>query len=215
MTAEKNEIDAAIHRLEHQFHPDNLSEYDVRQIQGKLTEILEKARAAHRVLIDPRTRREYRHYLEVQERQRAKDEVLQAEIAFKEGEKALKKSDFITARDRFETAIRMKPDEPDYYAFLGWALFQGARGKPESASDIKRAKQELGRDIAMNPQSDKAFLILGRVYAGEGNIRFAEEHFEKALKVNPECVPAKVALDLIKKGKEAKAASAPDPGVGP
>lgn len=215
INAEDWEIDKAFREIEQQFHSDSLAEYDLREVQGKLNEILEKARAAHRVLLDQHTRREYRHYLEVQERQRARDEALQAEISFKEGEKALAKSDFETARERFESAIKMKPDEPDYYAFLGWALFQSARKTTDPAAAVKRAKQELGKAVAMNPQSDKAFLILGRLYAAEGNLKLAEEHFERALKANPDCTPAKVALDLISRGKPAAAAASPNPEAGP
>lgn|GEM_PF-2484326 len=214
LNAEEREIDKAFHEIEMKYHADSLVEYDIREVQGKLNEILDKARAAHRVLIDTHTRREYRHYLEVQERQRAKDEALQAEISFKEGEKALSKADFETARERFEAAIKMKPDEPDYYALLGWVLFQLARKSADRVAAVKQAKQELGKAIAMNPQADKAFLILGRLYAAEGNLKLAEEHFERALKANPDCSPAKVALDLISKGRHT-APTSPCPEAGP
>lgn len=213
--ANEDEIRRAYFELESKIHPDNLAEYDLKPVADKLNEILEKARAAQRILLDPRMKREYCHYLEIQERQRAKDEALQAEIAFKEGEKALKKADWEKAKERFETAIRLKPDEPDYYAYLGWTLFQTARGKKGAYAMVKRAKQELGKAISMNPNSDKAYLILGRVYAGEGNIALAEEHFQKALKINPECVPAKAALELLAKGKETAAAGSSDPEAGP
>lgn len=217
VTPQSNEDDIrrAYFELESKIHPDNLAEYDLKPVIDKLNEILEKARAAQRILLDPRMKREYCHYLEIQERQRAKDEALQAEIAFKEGEKALRKADLEKARERFETAIRLKPDEPDYYAYLGWTLFQTAKVKKGASSMVKRAKQELGKAISMNPSSDKAYLILGRVYAGEGNIALAEEHFQKALKINPECVPAKAALELLSKGKETAAAASSDPDAGP
>lgn len=213
--ANEDEIKKAYFEIESKFHPDNLAEYELKPVIDKLNEILEKARAAQRILLDPRMRREYCHYLEIQERERAKDEALQAEITFKEGEKALKKADWEKARERFETAIRLKPDEPDFYAYLGWTLFQSAKEKKGTYALVKRAKQELGKAISMNPNSDKAYLILGRVYASEGNIALAEEHFQKALKINPNCAPAKTALELLAKGKETSVAASADPDAGP
>jgi len=198
--ADADEIEQAFEKIEQQFHPDNMPDYDVRPIMGKLGEILEKAQAARRVLLEERTRREYRHYLEVQERQRAHDEGLQAEITFKEGERAMLESDFGAAKSKFEQAVKLKPDEPEYYAYLGWAAFQLAR-ESQNATDIKKAKQYLNKAAAMNPDSDKAYLILGRLYAGEGKLDMAKQHFEKALKVNPACAPAEKALELLEKGE--------------
>jgi tetratricopeptide (TPR) repeat protein len=190
------EIEEAYQKIEQQFHPDNMPDFELRPILGKLTEILDKAQAARRVLLGDRTRREYRHYLEVQERQRARDDALQAEITFKEGERAMFESDFESAKKHFEQAVKMRPDEPDYYTFLGWSTFQVAKATKNSA-EIKKAKQHLNKAIAMNPDGDKAYLILGRLYAGEGNLDLARQHFDKALKVNPACEPAQKALELL------------------
>lgn len=201
--SETGEIENAYENIERKYHPDNMQEYNLQPIMGKLTEILEKAQAARRVLLDERTRREYRHYLEVQERQLARDETLQAEITFKEGERAMLESDFATAKKRFEQATKLKPDEPEYYAYLGWTVFQVARESKNSA-DVKKAKQYLNKAVVMNPDSDKAYLILGRLYAGEGNLELARQHFEKAVGANPECVPAQKALEILNKAKPEK-----------
>ena len=198
--AQEIDIIEALEKIEQKFHPDNLPDYDLRPIMGKLNEILEKAHAARRVLLDERTRREYRHYLEIQERQRARDEVLQAEITFKEGERAMIESDFTTARKHLERAVKLKPDEPEYYAYLGWTVFQIGRST-QNVNEIKKAKQYLNKAVAMNPDGDKAYIILGRVYAGEGNLDMAKQHFEKALKLNPECHPARKALEILEKAK--------------
>lgn len=192
------DVEAAYERIEQKFHPDNMPDYDLRSLTGKLHEILDKARAARRVLLDERTCREYRHYLEAQQRQRARDESLQAEITFKEGERAMLEGDLTAAKSKFEEALKLKPDEPDYYAYLGWAIFQMARDS-KTPSTIKKAKQNLNKAIAMNPDNDKPYLVLGRVYAGEGNLSMASQHFEKALQINPDCAPAKKALELLQK----------------
>lgn len=196
---EKESIERAFGKIEQQFHPDNLPEYNLKPVLKKLFEILEKAQAARRVLLDERTRREYQHYLELQERQRSRDQTLQGEIIFKEGERAMLESDFAAAKAKFEQAVKLKPDEPDFYAYLGWATFQLAR-LSQNAAEIKKAKQCLNKAVAMNPESDKAYLILGRLYAGEGKLDLAKQHFEKALNANPSCVPAQKALDILERG---------------
>jgi len=204
LNAAPRDVERAYERIEQKFHPDNMPDYDLRSLAGKLHEILDKARAARRVLLDERTRREYRHYLEAQRRKRARDETLQAEITFKEGERAMLEGDFTTARRKFEEASKLAPDEPDYYSYLGWAIFQMARDS-KTAADIKKAKQNLNKAIAMNPDNDKPYLIMGRIFAGEGNLSMARQHFEKALQVNPDCAPAGKALELLRKEAPADA----------
>ena len=116
---------------------------------------------------------------------------------FKSGEASLSQGNTDQAVNEFTEAIKLNPAEADYFAYLGWAVFK--QDRDDDAQRIKDAKNHLNHALAMNPQSDKALLLLGRLFLEERKVDLAEDYFRRALEVNPKCVPAAAALEGIEK----------------
>ena len=128
--------------------------------------------------------------------------ILSAEGCFQKGEIALRKREYTKARDLFEEACNLCPEEGEFHAFLGWAIFQSDPKKEEA---VRAARDQLNQAISLNPKVDKAYLFLGYIYKAMNYKEMAESEFEKAIQVNPDCTEALRELRLIsmrRKGKK-------------
>ncbi|MBS2021736.1 MAG: tetratricopeptide repeat protein, partial [Deltaproteobacteria bacterium] len=119
--------------------------------------------------------------------------ILAAEEKFRAGEEWLKSKDFIRARHSFEEAVRLYPDEAEFHACLGWALWN-AEGPNESAAG--KANEILERALSLNPRMDRAYVFRGHIQKTLGHAREAEAEFEKALTCNPASAEALKELRL-------------------
>jgi cytochrome c-type biogenesis protein CcmH/NrfG len=94
------------------------------------------------------------------------------------------------AVDQVETAVlelkkacELAPDEVDYGAMLGWALFCAADDKPSIAAETKKA---LERALHRSQQPHVVRFYLGRVARMLGNDREALGHFHAVLLLQPD-----------------------------
>ena len=76
----------------------------------------------------------------------------------------------------------MSPDQADFRAALGWALFREA---PADARGGRAALAELRRAIQLDPKSRRARYYLGYFYAQSGQPDLAVAEFEKLLELDP------------------------------
>lgn len=122
---------------------------------------------------------------------------LKAELAFQEGEDAMRDGDFESAVDAFAEALRIAPNEAEYHACLGWARF---RSDPEDAAEIRSARESLEKAVSMNPSLDSAHYYLGMMALRQGDRGRARVAFQQAVHLNPENDPAARALAEIDGG---------------
>ena len=87
--------------------------------------------------------------------------------------------------EAFRQAARMSPDQADFRAALGWALFREA---PADARAGRAARAELLRAIQLDPKSHRARYYLGHFYAQSGQADLAIAEFEKLLEMDPSAV---------------------------
>ncbi|MEN8185077.1 MAG: DnaJ domain-containing protein, partial [Myxococcota bacterium] len=153
---------------------------------------------AHETLSDPRRHEAYllelrndsREAAELEEGRRA----LQAELRFQEGERQLQKRDAAAALSCFEEAAKMYPDEGEYHAYLGWALYLT---RPDDAEVEKRALALIRKGRKLAPEREKPYLFLGRLHRQAGRSDNAEKCFMRALQLKPDCVEAMREIRLI------------------
>jgi cytochrome c-type biogenesis protein CcmH len=86
------------------------------------------------------------------------------------------------AVEAFRQAARMLPDQADFRAALGWALFREA---PADARAGRAARAELLRAIQLDPKNHRARDYLGHFYAQTGQADLAIAEFEKLLELDP------------------------------
>ncbi len=202
--ATKAEIEKAYFALAKQHHPDRLyasASHEIRKLAEEFFRIISKA---HDVLSNDDRRAEYLEDLSGGGRPGVRNHVskiLSSEGLFQQGEQALNKRDYGKARDLFEQALQLRPEESEFHAFLGWALFQSA---PKNTQRQRQACEQLVLAVALNPKLDKAHLFLGYVYKSMEDLESAEHEFEKAIQCNPDCTEALRELRLINLRREKK-----------
>ena len=195
-------LHAAYAHLSSRLHPDRyVSESQaVRQLAGELHQLVEHA---HATLSDPRERQKYAHGQRKEggasPQQSQGEKALQAELEFRKGEAALRIHDYPGAKVHFGKAVELYPEEGDYYAHYGWALYLS---HPNDASMVGEALEHVKRGVKLAGHREKPYLFMGRLYKVVGRIDAAEKMFTRAVQIQPECVEALRELRLINLRRE-------------
>jgi len=191
------EIKRAYIALAKEFHPDRIPNSAGRELRKMAEELFTLLTEAHNVLTDEQKRSEYINKITQASKAEAADDVsrlLAAEGKFQAGEEYLKRRLFSKAAESFKEAIDLYPEEAEYFAHYGWALFQS---EPESQEVLKKARDAIATAITKNPKLDKAYLFMGYIYKSINRDDLAERQFEKAIQCNPDCTDALRELKLL------------------
>jgi DNA-binding response OmpR family regulator/tetratricopeptide (TPR) repeat protein len=197
------EIDRAYEALARSFHADRYrlaSDDDRRMAQ----EIFESLAEAHRVLADPARRRAY-----VAKLGRADDDTAApthdtvvepvptpvraassspggaAHSLYEVGLEHLRARRHHEAVEVLRQAARLVPNEADYRAALGWALFRQA---PADARAARAAIAELRRATQIDERNRGAAQHLAEIYAQTGQAEAAVTELERLLALDPGAV---------------------------
>ena len=193
-------IDQAYEALARGFHPDR---YRQRPDEDRrlAQEIFDRLTEAHRVLSDPTRRRAYVTKLEKQRPSDLPSGPVPSGAAkeiYDTGMQHLRANRHRQAVEAFRQAARMLPDQADFRAALGWALFREA---PADARAGRAARAELLRAIQLDPKNHRARYYLGHFYAQTGQADMAITEFEKLLELDP---GAADVADEIRRLREAR-----------
>jgi tetratricopeptide (TPR) repeat protein len=203
--ASRAEIKKAYFALAKQYHPDRLYASASAEIRNLADDIFNIISQAHDVLSDDEYREQYIEEISSGSKRdvsSAVSKILSAEGLFQKGEISLRKREYDRAREYFQEAARLCPEEGEFHAYLGWAMFQS---DPKNEESVQAARDHLNQAISLNPKVDKAYLFLGYIYKAMNYREMAEHEFEKAIQCNPDCTEALRELRLIsmrRKGKK-------------
>lgn len=117
--------------------------------------------------------------------------LVRADDAFEAGRKAARHEAWIEARDAFEAAAALDPEEGVYLSHLAWATHAAA---PEDAEAREQALDMLRRAAELNPRHEEVYLFAGRIQQRQGRAEAALQAFQRALRCNPDCVEALAAV---------------------
>jgi tetratricopeptide (TPR) repeat protein len=207
--APAGDIDRAYEALARSFHADRYrlsSEDDRRAAQ----EIFEKLGDAHRTLRDPAKRKAYVARLERQEKEEEKEKGKEeayiprprqmtpppptsagtaaspssaaARALYDVGLEHLKARRHHEAVEALRQAARLVPNEADFRAALGWALFRQA---PADARAGRAAVAELRRALQLDERHRAAAQHLAEIYAQTGQPDLAVQELERLLAIDP------------------------------
>jgi tetratricopeptide (TPR) repeat protein len=197
------EVDRAYEALARSFHADRYrmaSDDDRRMAQ----EIFESLAEAHRVLQDPARRRAYVAKLGRSDDETpppAHDTVVEpiptpiraassspggaAQSLYEVGLEHLRARRHHEAVEVLRQAARLVPNEADYRAALGWALFRQA---PADARAARAAIAELRRATQIDERNRGAAQHLAEIYAQTGQAEAAITELERLLALDPGAV---------------------------
>ncbi|UCE87100.1 MAG: DnaJ domain-containing protein, partial [Deltaproteobacteria bacterium] len=192
--ASEEKIRAAYAELATRMHPDRYSGASdpVKRLAADVFKLVEDA---YETVSDESRRTEYCLSLkqgappepEVEDDQRP----LKAEALFQKGEEMLRNKDYLGALGCFHRATRLYPNEGEYHAHQGWALYLA---RPE---ELKEAIALVREGAKLAPDREKPYLFLGRLVKAQGRVEVAEKLFARAVQIKPDCVEAIRELRLI------------------
>jgi CheY-like chemotaxis protein len=197
-----HEIRAAYVDLAKRTHPDRFTgaSEPVRHLAEEVFGLISRA---HEVLSDRTRRLEYirdrgnqaRDAEELEEGQRA----LQAELEFQRGAICLRKKSYSRAVAHFEKAVHAYPEEGEYHAYYGWALYLL---DPDAPGRLREALEHVLKGRKLAPGREKPYLFLGRLYLAANRGKIAERMFARAVQLDPDCVEALRELRLLNMRRE-------------
>ena len=107
------------------------------------------------------------------------DSKLNAELLFMRARSAIARHEFSAAIAVLKDITNINPAEGEYWAWLGWAVYN------EDPSKLKEAESIIKDSIDLNNDLDAAWYFLGMLFLAEGNIVWAKIAFETSLAKNP------------------------------
>jgi tetratricopeptide (TPR) repeat protein len=170
-------------------------------IQARLVSLKDHLNEAVQTLTNPEKRTEYERKLFLEERKRSWNIPLKKEIAKKEFERGvwyLENNRPEIALSRFEHANELVPEVPDYFAYIGWAMYRARKGNMDEITGYLRHALEADSNC------DLAYYFLGVIAKREGDEERAEKLFRKAVDLNPKNSRAARELSFIEKHKKQK-----------
>ncbi len=198
------EIKKAYLKMAKSMHPDSVPHGNVVEIRQLADEIFSLVTKAHETLMDKEKRKEYTEVLEGGGNVDATGEVakiLASEQHFHDGKVAMRRKDWLKAKQSFQNAIKLNPKEGEFYSELGWASYNM---KPNDSVIKEEAVKYLEKAIEMSPKLADAHHYLAMIYKTEGKLNKAVEYFQRTLQLDPRHARAKSEMNLIKMRQKQK-----------
>lgn len=179
---------------------------DDPKLARRLQQIRARVEEAYEQIRDDGARRRYvavrKQEEETRAAQEAAERALQAERWFRKGSTCLNGKRYSEAVEAFGMAAHLDPDEGEYLAHLGWALYLT---NPKDEMMLREANEHLAQGIKRTPDRPLPYVYLGRMFNAVGAENRALKMFQKALQLDADCHPALQELRLLnirkKKGK--------------
>jgi cytochrome c-type biogenesis protein CcmH/NrfG len=118
-----------------------------------------------------------------------------ARSLYEAGQEHLRARRHHEAVEAFRQAARLVPNEAEYRAALGWALFREA---PADARAGRAALAELRRALQLDGRNRGATQYLAQLYAQTGQPQLAIQELERLLAVDPGATEAAEELRRLR-----------------
>lgn len=178
--AKAPDIHDAFRQRSAQFHPDTVSKLP-QDVRDKAGELYIKVLSGYRLLANPARRKQYLEELERKEEEKPVAQALESDELLERAKTAINKKEYERAVEKIHQALLIKPHEPLYQAWLGWALYLSDPRK-------KRKHAEKQLELARRHQPDMAepYLFMARIFEFEGVLEKAAELYSLAAAKAPD-----------------------------
>lgn len=130
----------------------------------------------------------------VHEKKEAASRAFEAESGFRKGEGFLKAKNYDQAVEAFGMSAHLDPDEGEYAAHLGYALFLS---QPKDPVVLREALEHIAKGIKLSPQREQSYVFLGRIFRANDAADRARKMFERAVRIKPDCHAALLELRIL------------------
>ena len=204
-TTAQSEIKKNYSLMAKKFHPDAMPGKEIEQVRKLGADIFNLITEAFNAISTEQKRNKYIEDLRTGANVDASDEVskiLNAENHFHGGMAALMKKNYPKAKEEFNEAIKLNPNEGEYYAQLGWVHFNL---NSKDSKQTREAIQYLAKAAKMTPKLDVTHFYIATIFKLTGDLDKAVKAFRKCLALNPKNIRAKSELHLLETRKKRQA----------
>ena len=200
IAADSGEVERAYREVMARFDPAGFSDYEVGDLADLLRSVQDKVTAAHRVLVNDEKRHHYLSFLLLKSElsgARCPGIVLEAEVAMKRGERALRARRNAEAVSALHEAVHHNPREPEYLAMLAFAELHDPVLPAAARADEARARARAALELDSGHLRAMVVLALAEELAGDRTA--ARAAIDAALRIHPHAELARrVHLRLLR-----------------
>ncbi len=186
IAADTEEVERAYREVSGRFHPDAFADWEVGDLHDLLLSVQDKVSAAQRVLSTEEKRRQYLSFLLLKFELagvRSPGIVLDAELALKRGERALRARRADDAVMELRQAAALNAREPEYLAMLGFAELVAPGGAIGDRAEAAIVSAQGA--LALDPGHSRALVVLALAEEAAGRLEAAREAALRALRAHP------------------------------
>jgi len=168
------------------------------EVRARAERVRDRIQAARDHLEDPDRRRAYALLREEQAEENevssSAERALEGERWFRKGKGHLQNRRHEQAVEAFGMASHLDPEEGEYLAHLGYAMYLAAPGE-----DVvqREAMEHIANGIKRSPGREISYVFLGRLQKVRGDDEAARKLFGKALQLKPDCHSALQEMRLL------------------
>jgi DNA-binding NarL/FixJ family response regulator/tetratricopeptide (TPR) repeat protein len=186
IATDAGEVERAYREVMARFDPAAFADYEVGDLADLLRSVQDKVTAAHRVLSSDEKRRHYLSFLLLKAElsgARSPGIVLEAEVAMKRGERALRARRNAEAVSALHEAVEHNPREPEYLAMLGFAELHDPVLPANARAAEARGRAKAALELDSGHLRSMVVLALAEELAGHRDA--ARAAIDGALRAHP------------------------------
>ncbi|MBF5045093.1 J domain-containing protein [Aggregicoccus sp. 17bor-14] len=192
-------VKVAYFKLAKLHHPDTLPAGAAAELQKLKSEVFGYIGEAYRTLLDDASRAQYLEVLQSGgEGEVDIGNILKAEELFQKGCILVKARKFPEAVEMLDQAILLNPDEPEFFAWRGYARFFTFADKKAGAAE---ASKDLQLTLSRNERCVPAHYFLGVIAKLCGDAAAAQKHFQRTVALQPDHIDAQRELRMAAQKK--------------
>ena len=194
--AEGGVIKAAYFKLARSFHPDMVNKDAPPELARAKADVFAMVGEANRILSDAKLRKEYELELEAGTSEKIDlQAILKGEECFRKGVINVKARKWPEALKLLDEAIAANADEPEFYAWRGYARFFTIADKKEASA---ASVPEIDKCLAKNPRVAAAYYFKGFIAKSLGDMNAAKNNFKKCVELDANHIDAQRELRMMK-----------------
>jgi curved DNA-binding protein CbpA len=190
------QVKAAYFQLAKSYHPDAVPTSAPPETRKLCADVFAKVSEAWSVLSDDASRAAYVDKLRGVAAEVDVARIFEAESLFQAGTLFVKARNYAEGLRKFEAAMALNPDEPEFGMWKAWCEYALAEDKRKK---LPAAVAAIESGLKRNPRCAQGYLFLGQMTKIAGDLALAEKHLRRGLAVAPDHAELARELKYLRK----------------